>query len=210
MTHRLALLLFPLFLAGCIDEAGVDAIFCDPDEPCWEERGLDGAGGEVCPVGPLGYDPTRTDVTLKPMGNGVSGVLVALPAFDAPTSCQTIVVGIGVSANCKLPVQGFTLTVFDSNGVPTSIPSSSLLTNVSPQKLSDIMPGVTEARFPYVTKHKAGARPVIGFFGGPVTCPVSFDTTCDGTSSFSVDPDAHLTEQEGVGYWIGMEDCSTN
>ena len=161
-------------------------------------------------MGPLGYDPTRTDVTLKPMGNGVSGVLVALPAFDAPTSCQTIVVGIGVSANCKLPVQGFTLTVFDSNEVPTSIPSSSLLTNVSPQKLSDIMPGVTEARFPYVTKHKAGARPVIGFFGGPVTCPVSFDTTCDGTSSFSVDPDAHLTEQEGVGYWIGMEDCSTN
>ena len=207
-VNRFAFLLFALALPGCIDEAGVDAIFCDPDEPCWEERGLDGAGGEACPVGPLGYNPTRTDaepVVEPPASNAIA---VSVDAFDKATTCNEVVIGLFVTASCAMPKK-LSLFAFDSAAnVPTSTPDNATTITVSvvPDMLSPgATDGVQEVHIPWPTTHIAGRHPVLGIGAASASCLAEFSTECDSARAIGLGQS--WSEVPGTSYYLGFSDC---
>jgi len=204
------LFLLALALPGCIDEASIDAIFCDPDEPCWEERGLDGAGGaEVCPTGPLGYVPTRTDANEVAFTPDVSAVAVRLPPFEKTTKCATIVVGFATSSGCSMPSKEISLIAFDSaEPVPATLPTGGTIDHLTPTGTTSIpFAGVTEVRFPVATTHKAGTFPIIGIVTHSGFCQVSFDSTCEA-NMLEMNYKGQWSEVDSENLYFGLADCA--
>jgi len=197
--------LLALALPGCTVD-GLDEIFCDPDEPCWTASST---SGEVCPTGPLGYDPARTDAEPIAFASDVSGVAVRLSPFSGTTQCSTIVVGFATAGGCAIPSKEISLIAFDSeNPVPVDLPTGGTIDHLIPTgTTTEPIAGITEMRFHVATTHKAGAYPIIGIVSRPGMCSVGFDSTCQ-SNAVEMNYKGKWSELDGTSLYFGLADCA--
>lgn len=197
--------LLALALPGCTVD-GLDEIFCDPDEPCWTATT---PSSEVCPVGPLGYNPARTDAEPVAFSSDVSALAARLEPFETATTCTEIVVGFSTVDGCVVPSKGITLFAFGSTArIPAEIPTDATFDHLAP--VGDIahpMSGITEVRFPIPTSYKPGFYPIVGIVTHSGTCPASFESACS-SNALTMNYKGQWREDDGVNYYFGLGGCS--
>ena len=172
------------------------------------------SAASVCPDPQLGFD--ESDAPIGPIGplapidaDIASLVVMPLAPFDAPTTCETVVLGLATGGPCEKP-EAIEVVSFDHDPStvqdPPAIVSTISLDDLPGASLGE---GALALHLPVDTYHAPGIPPLVGVRVRSNVCPLVMPSCSDAAPlrHRAQEPEGWSAIDDVPALFVGLTDC---
>ena len=169
------------------------------------------SAASVCPDPQLGFDESDAPIgPLAPIDADIASLVVMpLAPFDAPTTCETVVLGLATGGPCEKP-EAIEVVSFDHDPStvqdPPAIVSTISLDDLPGASLGE---GALALHLPVDTYHAPGIPPLVGVRVRSNVCPLVMPSCSDAAPLRyrAQEPEGWSAIDDVPALFVGLADC---